>query len=150
MTSPALPPVEEVVPHRPPMLMLDRIVAYDPAREHVVCAASVGAESPFVSEGRASGVALLEVMAQAAAVVAGMSDRAGGEAPKQGFVIAVRELALDVAEARPGEALDAIAERDGGDHDLARFRCRVERDGRTIAEAEITVMRGMLPDGASR
>ena len=72
------PPIVELVPHRPPMLLLDRVLSYD--GECVVCETVLGPDSPFVEQGHVPAVVGIEYMAQTIAAGAGLSARDKGSA----------------------------------------------------------------------
>ena len=67
------PPIVELVPHRPPMLLLDRVLSYD--GECVVCETVLEHDSPFVEQGHVPALVGIEYMAQTIAAGAGLSAR---------------------------------------------------------------------------
>jgi predicted hotdog family 3-hydroxylacyl-ACP dehydratase len=80
---------ERLLPHEPPMLLLDAVHAYDDGS--LSATASVSAGSPFVSGLGMRACFGLEVMAQAAAAF--FTLRAGSDAPpRQGMLIASRRF----------------------------------------------------------
>ena len=64
------PPIVELVPHRPPMLLLDRVLAYD--GECVTCETVLRPDSPFADQGHVPAVVGIEYMAQTIAAGAGL------------------------------------------------------------------------------
>jgi predicted hotdog family 3-hydroxylacyl-ACP dehydratase len=132
------PPIAELVPHEPPMLLVDELLAWTPEQARV--RAQVRAGSPFVEAGRAPAVALLEIMAQAIAAATGMARRQVGGPPVRGVLLGTRELELAVDELAVGDVLiiDVVLHFEGDE--LARYACSVEREGQTIARAELNVM----------
>lgn len=79
----AYPPVEELLPHRGPALLLARVV--DWTEQQVCCEATFGEECPYLRDGRLESVCGLEVLAQAAGVYLGLARRAGGAAALAGL-----------------------------------------------------------------
>ena len=67
------PAVRSVVPHGPPMILLDRIV--DAGEGFVRCEVDIRPESLFVHDGRVRNVVGLEYMAQCIAVYAGLQSQ---------------------------------------------------------------------------
>ena len=143
----ALPPIAEVVPHRPPMLLLDRVLSYD--GQCVVCEVVVEANSPFIEADEGGGevpaIVGLEYMAQAAAAGAGLSARAEGGAPRMGFLLGCRNLTLAVDGFRVGDRLTVEARRTFGENELASFACQVRRGDDVLVEGALTVYQGSLP-----
>src|SRR5579871_4801612 len=80
-----LPRIEQVVPHRPPMLLLDEVVAWDDA--HTECRVFLRDDSPFVASGRVASTLAIEYMAQCIAVFVGMEAYLRGEAIPLGFLV---------------------------------------------------------------
>jgi predicted hotdog family 3-hydroxylacyl-ACP dehydratase len=131
------PPLEELLPHRPPMILLDWLVEWAPRRAR--CAVTLRPDSPFMENGRVRAVVAVEYMAQAIAACAGMEARQEGRPPGAGFLVGARDLELAVDHLSAGDALEVEAEYLQGNEQLASFRCRVRRGGRPVAAAVINV-----------
>jgi predicted hotdog family 3-hydroxylacyl-ACP dehydratase len=142
----AYPPLAELVPHRPPMILLDELLEWAPGRAR--CAVRLHPGSPFMEGGRVRAVVALEYMAQAAAVCAGMEARQAGLRPASGFLVGARELELSVGHLQAGDALVVEAEHEQGDERLACFRCRVRRGEEPVAAALLNVYL-REPEGAA-
>lgn len=143
--SPAdhFPAIQELVPQRPPMLMLERVVAWDGAA--LTCAAVVAADWLLVDGDGMPAAGLLEVMAQAVAALHGLQGRSRGEPVRVGLLLGCRELALHVPRVRVGAALRVRAAQVFGMDALAEFDCRVETTtGACLAEGTLHVVRGDL------
>jgi predicted hotdog family 3-hydroxylacyl-ACP dehydratase len=136
--SSQFPPIAELVPHEPPMLLIDELLAWTPEQARVRALVRTG--SPFVEAGRAPAVALVEIMAQAVAASSGMARRRSGGRPVRGVLLGTRELELEVDEIAVGDVLTIDVTKDFEGDGLARYACSVEREGRTIARAELNVM----------
>ena len=97
-------PVESLVPHRPPMSLLDEIVSCDMKEGTLSAAFSARREW-------AENWSAIEYMAQAAAALAGAADRAGGYEgpPKPGFLLGTRKMGLDFDRFEPGKRYIARA-----------------------------------------
>ena len=148
-----LPPVVELVPHRPPMLLIDRVCAH--GDDVTVSTVAIRAESPFVAAGPdgrlgVPAVVGIEYMAQTVAAYAGLSARKEKRAPRIGFLLGCRELSLDTDAFAVGEVLTIEVRRVFGENDLGSFSCQVTgADGRTLASGSLTVYQGPLPEDMS-
>ena len=136
-----LPPIAEVVPHAPPMLLLDEVLSWAPGRAR--CGLTLRPDSPFVQAGRVRAVVALEYMGQAMAALAGLEARAAGQPPRVGLLLGTRELALSVGHLAVGDALEVDVERLHEDGNAAQFRGTVLRTGAVVATAVLSVY---LPD----
>ena len=137
------PPVRELVPQRPPMLLIDAVTAWD--GETVRCAATVRADWLLVEGDSMQAAGLLEVMAQTVAALHGLQGRARGEPVRIGLLLGCRGLVLHVPRVQVGEALRVSARQGFNLEDLAAFTCRVEgAGGACLAEGSLHVVRGEL------
>lgn len=82
---------EELIPHRLPMRLIERLLEID--GKNGVVEAQVAADCPLVSaEGQLEDVALIELLAQAYAAVKGYADRIEAKPVKQGFLVGIKKL----------------------------------------------------------
>lgn len=143
----AFAPIEELVPHRAPMLLLDRVTAFEGAS--VTCEVTVRDGAMFVEEGRVASPVFLEYMAQTAAAHAGLTAHHG--ASRAGMLLGARELVLDVDEARVGEVLTVTATLDADDGVTALYLGEVRGEGgRRYAAARFHVHRDANTEGLKR
>lgn len=82
-----------LLPHQPPMRLIDEIVAWD---EQQICALADPAASPFADEHGLPACFGLELMAQTAAAFFTLQAGAGAT-PRQGMLIASRQFHTDLA-----------------------------------------------------
>jgi predicted hotdog family 3-hydroxylacyl-ACP dehydratase len=133
-------PIAELLPHRAPMILLDRLLLYGPGfLEAEVC---VVADSLFLEHGAVPAWVGVEYMAQACACFAGMEARARGEAARVGFLLGTRDYRTTVAGFELGAVLRVRASpvhREGSG--LSVVQCRISRDDRgpPIVQATLTV-----------
>lgn len=103
---PVLPCVAlELVPQRPPMLLIDRLVVRDRAGNFSVAEATVPEDGIFLGPGR--GVMpeyFIELVAQAMAAVNGYDTLVDGETSGRGFLVGVEDFTWS-GPARPGDRL---------------------------------------------
>lgn len=144
MSAQAFVPVRELVPQRPPMLLLDAVTAWD--GETLQCASTVQAGWLLVDGDGMPAAGLLEVMAQTVAALHGLQGRARGEAVRVGLLLGCRGLALYVPRVAVGATLIATARQVFGMDAIAEFECRVvsAEGGPCLAEGSLQVVRGEM------
>jgi predicted hotdog family 3-hydroxylacyl-ACP dehydratase len=139
-----LPPIAELVPHKQPMLLLDRVVSY--SGDVVTCEVQIRPDSPFMSEGGVPAIVGVEYMAQCVAVYAGLSARAKGEPVRIGFLLGSRTVRIDADLFAPGDRLLIEARWVWGEDALGSFACQVKRDDVVLLEGNLTVYQGPMPE----
>jgi predicted hotdog family 3-hydroxylacyl-ACP dehydratase len=139
------PPIEELLPHRPPMLWIDEVRWQQ--GDAIRCALRIR-DQVFVSHGEVDPVVSIEWMAQTVGALVGLYDRGARQVPRPGFLIAIPEAEFAVDRFVVGDVLDVHARRAWGDETLASFEARVERDGLLAARAQLSVYRRKLGEPA--
>jgi 3-hydroxyacyl-[acyl-carrier-protein] dehydratase len=135
--------IQRLIPHRPPFLLVDRIVALEPGRR-IVGWKSVTMNEPFFQghfPGRPvmPGVLILEALAQAAAVLAvkSMTD----EETRQKVIFL---MSIDGAKFRrpvvPGDRLELAVEITRRKGIIWRETGAASVDGHVVAECELMAM----------
>ena len=130
--------VDELLPHRAPMILLDRVVQFsDDGIECVV--KTIG--TPFVSQDTVDIIVATEWMAQAVGAFVGAGRQAKGEKPRIGFIIGSRRVDFHVDRVAADTELRVHASPVWIDRGNGNFRCRVEElsTGRVLAEGSLTV-----------
>lgn len=138
----SFPAIEQLLPHRPPMLWIDSVVAQ--AGDDVHCRLTVRDSHVFVVDGKVDPVVSVEWMAQTVGALVGLFDRARAEEPRPGYLIAVPEAQFMVDSFRVGDVLELRAHKAWGDETLASFEAQVELRGRLAATAQLSVYRRKL------
>ncbi len=134
------PPLEQLLPHRTPMILLDRVE--QDAEGCITCGVVLRHDSSFVENGSVPAVVATEYMAQCVATYAGLKAvRRGGEV-RVGYIIGARLVEFEVEAFEVGEELSVKARRIWGDDILGRFECSVEARGTRVASAILTVYQG--------
>ena len=121
---PELPaPAHLVIPHRPPMLLVDRLLSCgDKAGE---AEAEVRPDWPLVDEdGELDSVALVELLAQSYALVRGYEALLAGSAMREGFLVGMRKMET------PGRAA-------AGDRLRVTVRTEADLEGFAVASGEV-------------
>ena len=131
------PPITDLLPHRAPSLLLDRILELSPTR----CVALVRVEPGawyLQADGTAPAWVGLEWMAQAASAFSGHRHRLAGRAPRIGFLLGTRSYEVLVASFLVGTELEVEAEAIYLDETgLSAFTCEVRHSGETVARARL-------------
>jgi predicted hotdog family 3-hydroxylacyl-ACP dehydratase len=138
------PPIAELLPHKPPMLLLDAVTCFE--EDAAECTVAIRESSTFFEREGVPAWVAMEYCAQCIAAFAGLRARQSGGEPRMGLLVAARELTLHTDWFRAGETLLVRAQREFGEERVGRFDCRVTRDGIVVATASLSVY---LPGGGS-
>ncbi len=134
------PPLAEILPHNPPMILLDRVE--EASDEEATCSLTLAPGSPFVEQGSVPAVVATEYMAQSVAAYAGVKAHRKGDPVRAGYVIGAQTIDLAVDSFWVAQTLVIHARRIWGDDSLGKFECSVTCDGDRVAEAVLTVFQG--------
>jgi len=118
---------EGLIPHRGPARLVHAILE-SPRPDVVVCAGRVPADSAFVCDGRVAAVVLLEMAAQAAAVLQALAAPSEGAA-RPGYLVAIRAATFRAEDVPADAVLIATVRRTGQAGPLATFDVTVGRAG---------------------
>lgn len=133
-------PAATFVLHRDPMLFLDRLV--DIGAEFATCEWRIREDFEFVMPGLGvPSYTGIEYMAQCIAVHAGACARVRGFVPPLGFLLGTRHFRCSVAYFEPGARYQTTCREQVRDSQgMGSFACRIVRDGKTLAEANLAVL----------
>lgn len=134
------PPVAELLPHAGRAVLIDAVL--DNTDTDITVTAEVTSDHPFFVAGHGVPAWVgIEMMAQAFAVHAGLSDGGGSHAPRSGMLLGTRHYHARVAWFAEGSRLVIHAAR-GFVHDsgMAACECRIESETRLLAEATIIIL----------
>jgi len=134
-----LPLPVELLPHEPPIVLLDSLEAID--ETSATCRLRMRADLPFVTNGAVPSMFGIEVIAQAVGVHAGYRARTNGEPIRVGYLISVRDASFEVAELRVGDELEINVVNTAGETALATYTGTIARDGQVVIKASIGVYR---------
>jgi len=130
-------PIEALLMHRAPMLLLDKVVGYDDAS--LVAGLTITQSSLFVSSDGVPGHVAIEYMAQACGAYAGATALDGGRPVKIGFLLGTRMCRVMVPRFRIGDHLLISVSLVFHDEQMAVFDCKIEIDGQLAAETQLKV-----------
>jgi predicted hotdog family 3-hydroxylacyl-ACP dehydratase len=133
-----LPSIDELVVHRPPMLLLDAILSLTDSE--VVAEAHVRASNPFFEQGRGLPAYVgLEMMAQAIAALDGEKRRNSGRPAKIGFLLGCRRYVSEVSSFAEETRLMVRAKMVFEDSEMLSFDCSIENSNGALAMANLKV-----------
>lgn len=130
-------PIRELLPHRPPMLLVDRLVEATP--DGVVCEVSICPDSVYSTSNGVPNVVVLECMAQAVGVFVGLSSRHEGKPIRDGYLVGVNNAQFNVDGFAIGAKLRISAKRIWGNVPFASFECKTTVDDIEAASATLNV-----------
>jgi len=135
--------LEDLVLHRGPMLLLDRVL--EVGDEHMIAEVDVTPEQIYCDP--ANGVPAwvgVEYMAQAAAALSGTWSIRNNEPIRLGLLIGCRRYISKVPAFSPGSVLQVHARLEVAlDEELAAFNCEI-MDGAVIASGRLTAYGGAM------
>lgn len=131
-------PIENYVPHRGVMLLLDRLIAAD--EDTAVAEVTVPRDGLFMQDAGMPSWVGMEYMAQTVAAWAGWRARQKGQAVKIGFLLGSRRYEAVQPFFAAGQCLTVSVRCELlGDNGLGMFDCRIHADGAELASARVSV-----------
>jgi predicted hotdog family 3-hydroxylacyl-ACP dehydratase len=138
MNTVSYPALADLVPHAPPMVLLDSLDSVD--AESAVCLARVRAGGPFVVARAMPAMVGIELVAQAVAAHVGFACVSRGEPVRAGYLIGVREARMHVPSFFVDDELRVEVRRTFGSESLASYAGPVSRAGHVAAEVTVSVL----------
>jgi len=132
-----IPPLEQLVPHRGPALLLDRVV--ETSGEETVAETTIAPDMQYVRDGKVDASVALELMAQTVAAHVGMSGRWRDGEPGAGYVIGVPKMEFFGGDFEVGAVLRVTAKVIFHDGPVGRFEGAVFEAGEERARGNLTV-----------
>lgn len=143
-------PLSELLPHKAPMVLVDRLLSYDLQSLECRCAVTIGPESCFLEaeQGVPSYVGV-EYMAQTVGVLSGIQQRGQStEAPRLGFLLGFDLTSQQCEWFVPGQELVIAVRHEWGDQNLMQLNATIAdaHNGRLLSEAKMNVFSPPDPD----
>ena len=133
--------IEAMIPHKGAMCLWDEVVDWDAQRIRLRSNGHRDATHPLRSDGRLRAVHLCEYGAQAMAVHGGLRGAVAGGEPKVGFLVALRDVQLHVAQIDDlPDALECEAELLAESAASQQYSFRIVHAGNVVAEGRAAVM----------
>jgi len=144
--------LHELLPHRPPLLLLDKCVSV--SNQHSQSQVMVTQQSPFfLAPGGIPAWIALEYMGQTAALIAGYQLEQGVIAPHVGFLLGARKFKALVSCFKAGQQLNVSCKELAvvGDS-LATFDCEVAdaSNNTVLAKCKLSVFRKTVDEKSKR
>lgn len=132
------PPIEEILPHRGGMLLVERILSWDASRAAV--SASPSAAGWYAEAGGMPSRIGIELMAQAIATHVGVVAWSKGEPPKKGVLLGARSYRATQPYFAAGSELTVTAIKAfSDDSGMGAYDATIELAGAEAARARIIV-----------
>jgi predicted hotdog family 3-hydroxylacyl-ACP dehydratase len=131
-------PIEALLPHARPMILIDRVLAFDPT--FIETELTVRPDMPFFEPGK--GVAAhiaLEWMAQSCAAYVGLEALLAGQVVRIGFLLGTRNFTASIPWFASHETVRIRADVTFRDGETGVFNCAVRRDELEMAQAQLTL-----------
>ncbi|MGN0845791.1 MAG: 3-hydroxylacyl-ACP dehydratase [Kiritimatiellia bacterium] len=138
--------LEDLLPHRPPMVLIDAIESFDAETKTLTARVAITPGQIF-HFGELDGVpnwVAIEYMAQTSAALAGRYDRevAPEKPSRPGLLLGTRKLDLRLARFEAGKTYHVTATNAFWDADAAAFECAIRDDaGEVVATATLNAYR---------
>ncbi len=128
---------EELIPHRLPMRLIDRLLEVE--EKNGVVEALVAPDGPLVdADGRLEDIALTELLAQAYAAVKGYLDRVEKKPVRQGFLVGIKKI-VKLDSVFVGQQLNISIKTLGELEDFAVAEGQIWCGQKLVARGEIKV-----------
>ncbi|BEE16527.1 thioester dehydrase [Aeromonas enteropelogenes] len=132
------PPIEQLLPHQAPMLLLDRVTAF--AAQSISCETRVGERHALLldAQGNLPGWCGIELMAQAIAAWAGLQAHQLREPVRIGMLLGTRKYESQLPTFAAGSLLRIEAHCLLQDAGMASFECRILQGETLCAKARLS------------
>lgn len=142
--KPEFPPIESLIAHDHPMILVDRVLASTDDRIQTLVVLTEN--SPFIQDGAVPAYVCIEYMAQSVAAYSGLQAKKKGEKVKVGFLLGARKLNLHKNRILTGSNLVVDADIIYNDGEMASFDCSVSWEGQAVADARMNVYQPVDPN----
>jgi predicted hotdog family 3-hydroxylacyl-ACP dehydratase len=131
-------PVADLLPHAPPMVLLDSVLGWDAGR--LDASVAIRPDIPFFQLGKGVPAHVgIEYMAQACGAFAGLEALENGEKVRVGFLLGCRRYLAAVDWFTDGMQLTVRISEVFRDGMMGVFDCTILSDGRELAAAQLNV-----------
>lgn len=130
-------PAEQLIPHRLPIRLIDRLLAYD-GRQGVVESTLLPDSICIRDDGSVEQAAMVELIAQSFAAVKGFADQREGKKVDRGFLVGIRQFTFQ-GTAYENERLLIYITKTGETDEFALAEGRVTREEETLAFGSVMV-----------
>jgi len=117
-------PIEQLIPHRPPMILVDKLLAY--SSKGACCELAILPNHVFLQPEGVPAHIGMEFMAQTLAAMNGYQSRIEGRPPDVGFLLGTPKFESSVPFFKQGQRLKVEVTLVWGDDELRQFQCKIE------------------------
>lgn len=143
-------PLSELLPHKAPMVLVDRLLSYDLQNLECRCAVAITSDCCFFEPGLGvPSYVGVEYMAQTVGVLSGIQQRGQStQAPRLGFLLGFDLTRQQCEWFVPGQELVVAIRHEWGDQNLMQLNATIAdaHDGRLLSEAKMNVFSPPDPD----
>jgi predicted hotdog family 3-hydroxylacyl-ACP dehydratase len=141
MVQMTFPPLEQLLPHRSPMILLTRMV--ESTATTAACEVDIRPETQFCDGESVAAYVGIEYMAQAIGAFSGFQCRRNGQPIEVGFLISVPEYRSYHPSFKVGQTLRVEVTHAWGENQVARFQCTIKdaQNGKLLQQAELSVFK---------
>jgi predicted hotdog family 3-hydroxylacyl-ACP dehydratase len=135
------PPIEQLLPHRPPMILIDRLI--EATDTGGTCEVTIGPQTLLLEPQGVPAFVGLEYMAQAVAAYGGYKSYLAGEPIAIGFLLGTPHMQTYCQFFDWGQTLQIQVTHVWGEHELMQFHCTIQ-DAQTrklLQQAELNVFK---------
>lgn len=139
-------PIEDLIVHRPPMILIDELISADDSQG--LCSVTIKEDSEFFDAQRQGVPSYIgsEYMAQAIAAYAGAKAKRNNEEIKIGFLLGSRKISCHSTYFPCGSKLMiSVAKLIEDESGLSVFECKITADDALLVEAKINVFQPQDP-----
>jgi predicted hotdog family 3-hydroxylacyl-ACP dehydratase len=141
MAAVQYPPLEQLLPYRPPMILIDRMI--DATDTGSTCEVTIRPQTLFIEPEGVPAFVGLEYMAQAVAAYGGYKSYRAGEPMAIGFLLGTPQLKTYCQFFDCGQTLQIQVTHVWGDDELRQFHCTIQDalTGKLLQQAELNVFK---------
>lgn len=131
-----MPGVLQLLPHRPPMVLVEELLEVDEDRAEARCRCRIGPDSPLLQDGRIPRMLVIEMLAQSAACLKGYVELKRGLPIRPAYLVRIDDLELGRMPL-PGEAVEVEAVEQRGLGDYFVYEARALAAGERVAAGSL-------------
>ena len=134
-------PLEQLLPYRPPMILIDRMI--DATDTGTMCEVTIRPQTLFIEPEGVPAFVGLEYMAQAVAAYGGYKSYLAGEPMAIGFLLGTPQLKTYCQFFDCGQTLQIQVTHVWGDNELMQFHCTIQDalTGKLLQQAELNIFK---------
>ena len=129
--------VDRLLPHAPPMLLLDEVLGWN--EERIVASVTVRPDALFLGDKGLPAHIAIEWMAQTCGAWVGAQALEAGQPVRIGFLLGTRDFNSRISRYQIGDRIAVTAGVVFTDGQMAVFDCAVARDSEPCATARLNV-----------